>query len=37
MDIDDVAGKKMMLRFGAEIDHPSINWASDYEFNGEIP
>ena len=37
VDIDDVAGKKMMLRFGAEIDHPSINWASDYEFNGEIP
>jgi len=27
----------MELRFDAEIDHPSINWAEDYEFKGDIP
>jgi hypothetical protein len=29
--------KKMDLRFKTEIDHPSINWAETYEFDGEIP
>lgn len=29
--------QKMELRFSAEIDHPSINWAEDYEFEGSIP
>jgi hypothetical protein len=37
IDIDDAADKKMVLRFEAKIDHPSINWASEYEFTGEIP
>lgn len=37
IDIDDATTKKMVLRFEAEIDHPSINWASEYEFTGEIP
>ena len=29
--------QKMELRFTAAIDHPSINWAEDYEFDGTIP
>ena len=37
IDIDDATGQKMELRFNAEIDHPSINWAEEYEFEGEIP
>ena len=35
--IDDASHQKMELRFEAEIDHPSINWAKDYEFTGELP
>ncbi|WP_265109688.1 group I intron-associated PD-(D/E)XK endonuclease [Halosolutus halophilus] len=35
--IDDATEQKMELRFEASIDHPSINWATDYEFDGEIP
>ncbi|SEW11075.1 group I intron-associated PD-(D/E)XK endonuclease [Halobacterium jilantaiense] len=37
IDIDDATEQKMELRFSAEIDHPSINWAVDYEFGGDIP
>lgn len=33
----DATEQKMELRFESEIDHPSINWATDYEFNGCIP
>jgi len=29
--------QKMELRFAADIDHPSINWAEEYEFDGTIP
>jgi len=29
--------QKMELRFSADIDHPSINWAENYEFDGSIP
>jgi hypothetical protein len=35
--VDDATRQKMELRFEAEIDHPSINWAEEYEFDGEIP
>jgi len=27
----------MDLREDANIDHPSINWAEEYEFDGSIP
>lgn len=37
IDIDDATEQKMELRFDAEINHPSINWAEDFEFDGEIP
>jgi hypothetical protein len=37
VNIDDATEQKMELRFDAEIDHPSINWAEEYEFDGEIP
>ena len=37
VDIDDATGQKMELRFDASIDHPSINWAREYEFTGTIP
>ena len=36
IDIDEATEQKMELRFTAEIEHPSINWASDYEFRGAI-
>jgi len=36
VDIADATSQKMELRFEAEIDHPSINWAADYEFEGEV-
>lgn len=36
VDIEEAASKKMILRYEAEIDHPSINWAPDFEFRGEI-
>ncbi|MFC7166794.1 group I intron-associated PD-(D/E)XK endonuclease [Halospeciosus flavus] len=35
--IADATSRKMRLRFDAEIDHPSINWAADYEFDGTLP
>ncbi|WP_423743200.1 group I intron-associated PD-(D/E)XK endonuclease (plasmid) [Haladaptatus sp. SPP-AMP-3] len=35
--IDEATEQKMELRFEGEIDHPSINWAEEYEFTGEIP
>jgi hypothetical protein len=35
--IDEATEQKMELRFDAEINHPSINWARDYEFSGELP
>ncbi|MFC4541113.1 group I intron-associated PD-(D/E)XK endonuclease [Halosolutus amylolyticus] len=35
--IEDATEQKMELRFEASIDHPSINWAPDYEFDGKIP
>jgi ABC-type Fe3+/spermidine/putrescine transport system ATPase subunit len=35
--VEDATEQKMELRFDAAIDHPSINWAEDYEFDGEIP
>lgn len=35
--IEDAPTQKMELRFDAEIDHPSINWAADYEFDGTLP
>lgn len=37
IDIDDAASKKAVLRFEAEIDHPAINWATDFELGDEIP
>ena len=37
VDIHDATRQKMELRFEANIDHPSINWAHDYEFTGTIP
>jgi len=35
--ITQATEQKMELRFSADIDHPSINWAEDYEFDGSIP
>nr|WP_246986463.1 group I intron-associated PD-(D/E)XK endonuclease [Halorientalis marina] len=37
VDVDDATEQKMELRFEADIDHPSINWASEFEFDGTIP
>jgi len=37
VDIDEVSGHSMDLREDANIDHPSINWAEEYEFDGSIP
>ncbi|NIB98475.1 group I intron-associated PD-(D/E)XK endonuclease [Halobacterium sp. R2-5] len=37
VDISEATEQKMELRFNAEIDHPNINWASDFEFDGELP
>ncbi|SDM02476.1 PD-(D/E)XK endonuclease [Halogranum gelatinilyticum] len=35
--VEEATRQKMELRFEAEIDHPSINWAEEYEFTGGIP
>ena len=35
--IEEATEQKMELRFDAAIDHPSINWASDFEFSGVLP
>ncbi|MFC6954027.1 group I intron-associated PD-(D/E)XK endonuclease [Halorubellus litoreus] len=32
IDVEDATEQKMELRFDAAIEHPSINWATDYEF-----
>jgi hypothetical protein len=37
VDVADATEQKMELRFEAEIDHPSINWAEDYELGDSIP
>lgn len=37
VDIDDAPESKMDLRYDAAIDHPSINWAEEYELGDEIP
>ena len=37
IDTADATEQKMELRFESEIDHPSINWAREYEFDGTIP
>ncbi|WP_435316899.1 group I intron-associated PD-(D/E)XK endonuclease [Haloarchaeobius sp. TZWSO28] len=37
INVDDATSQKMELRFEAKIDHPSINWASEYEFTGSLP
>lgn len=33
----DATTQKMELRFDSRINHPSINWAESYEFDGVIP
>ncbi|MDG5820052.1 group I intron-associated PD-(D/E)XK endonuclease [Natronococcus sp. A-GB7] len=35
--VDEATTQKMELRFDAAIDHPSINWAIDYEFSENCP
>jgi len=37
IDVTDATTQKMELRFEAEIDHPSINWAEEHEFHGQVP
>lgn len=37
VDIQEASEKKMDLRYDAAIDHPSINWADDYELGETIP
>jgi hypothetical protein len=37
IDVTDATTQKMELRFEAEIDHPSINWAEEHEFRGQVP
>ena len=37
IDVDDATEQKMELRFEASLDHPSINWADDYAFDGRVP
>lgn len=34
--VESATTQKMELRFDAEIDHPSINWASEFEFAGRV-
>jgi len=36
IDIEEATSQKMELRFESEIDHPSINWASEYEFGRHV-
>ncbi|WP_435196776.1 group I intron-associated PD-(D/E)XK endonuclease [Natronomonas sp. EA1] len=35
--IDEATTQKMELRFDATLDHPSINWATDYTFDRRLP
>lgn len=37
IDAAEATAQKMELRFDGEIDHPAINWASEYEFDGQLP
>ncbi|GAB3020632.1 group I intron-associated PD-(D/E)XK endonuclease [Natronobiforma cellulositropha] len=37
IDVEDATEQKMELRYEAKIDHPSINWAAEYEFDGQVP
>lgn len=37
INVGDATEQKMELRYEARIDHPSINWATEYEFDGTIP
>lgn len=37
IDIDNATVQKMELRFEAELDHPSINWAENYELEKNLP
>ena len=37
IDADDASDREMELRFEADIDHPAINWAGNYVFDGAIP
>lgn len=36
IDVDEASGCKTTLRFDSDIDHPSIRWAEDHRFDGEI-
>ena len=35
--VENATSQKMELRYESEIDHPSINWAEQFEFRGRIP
>jgi hypothetical protein len=35
--VEAATTQKMELRFEGEIDHPAINWAETYAFDGEFP
>ena len=37
ISVNEATTQKMELRFDAAIDHPSINWAADYEFSENCP
>jgi hypothetical protein len=37
ISIDEATKQKMELRFEADLNHPSINWARNYEYRGNIP
>lgn len=37
VDIEEATEQKMELRFEGEIDHPRINWASEYRFDTAAP
>jgi hypothetical protein len=37
IDIQDSNPKRMDLNHDADIDHPAINWAEEYELGDEIP
>jgi len=37
VDVSEATAQKMELRFEADIEHPSINWAREFEFDGAIP
>lgn len=37
IDVDAAPSRKMDLNYDAAIDHPSINWAEEYELGDEIP